>query len=261
MWSGIVTNDSFSIARYYIDNEKKNSPWTKYNTYPNMGRWYKTSGDMSNRAANTLPDYINEILDRYGIISKDLLACEKGLFKWSDIYTWLKNNEFNSGIKRGFYVSGLSGVQFARDKEIELIRMQDSPQAEESYITLCSCDPANPYKDILAKAAPVKTSKHHGTAIVFRNGSPVMTVKEYGGSIQPLTDNMAVLGKAVASFIQAFHSRMLWTTRKSIFMEYWIESAGEEGTCKIEDSPLYEKLQELGFDRGYSGITLWRRSI
>lgn len=28
VWCGIITNDSYSVARYYIDNERKNSPWT-----------------------------------------------------------------------------------------------------------------------------------------------------------------------------------------------------------------------------------------
>ena len=86
-------------------------------------------------------------------------------------------------------------------------------------------------------------------------------MKDYGDSIQPLTDNMEVLEKAAASFIQAFHYRMLWSSRKNIFIEYWRVTAEEDEFCKIEDSPLYGKLQELGFERGYSGITLWRCSI
>jgi ATP-dependent helicase Lhr and Lhr-like helicase len=265
VWSGIVTNDSFSIARYYIDNDKKNSPWMKYNTYPSMGRWYRTGGSISSHTDIELPAYINELLDRYGIISRDITVCEKGRYKWSEIYTWLKNNEFNSGIKRGFYVSGLSGIQFARDRDIEMIRIQDSPHSEDSYITLCSCDPANPYKDILAKAytaiTAVKAAKHQGTAIVFRNGCPVLSVKEYGTCILPLTDSKDILVKAAASFIKAFHSRMLWTGRKNLFTEYWIETEEDKETCKIEDSPIYDTLLELGFERGYSGITLWRKII
>ena len=143
--------------------------------------------------------------------------------------------------------------------------MQDSPQEKDRYVTLCSCDPANPYKDILAgvyrDTSLVKTGKHQGTAVVFRNGSPVLAVKEYGGSMQPLTNNRDILEKAAASFIHAFHSRMLWTARKNIFTEYWKEALEEDGACKIEDSFLYDMLLELGFERGYSGITLWRRNI
>jgi hypothetical protein len=261
VWNGIVTNDSFSIARYYMDNDKKNSPWLKYNTYPNMGRWYKTSGYMYPKTVKAIPDYINEILDRYGIISKEIMECEKGVCRWSDIYTWLKNNEFTSGIKRGLYISGLSGIQFARDRDIEQIRMQESCKADSVYTVLCSCDPANPYKDILSKASPEKITKNQGTAVVFLNGTPVLIVREFGGSLQPVTNSREILVNATAGFIDAFQSRMLWTGRKSIYTEYWRESAGEGGLCKIEDSPLYERLLDLGFERGYSGITLWRRSV
>ena len=265
VWSGIITNDSFSIARYYMDNDKKNSPWMKYNTYPNMGRWYRTGGSVHGQEETALPVYINELLDRYGIISRDITVCENGIYKWSEVYTWLKNNEFNSGIKRGFYVSGLSGIQFARSRDIEIIRIQDSTQPEDNYVTLCSCDPANPYKDILAKSFNVMTAsrsaKHQGTAIVFRNGAPVLSIKEYGACIMPLTDSRDILVKAAANFIRAFHSRMLWTGRKNLFTEFWKEAENEKEPCKIEDSPLYDTLLELGFERGYSGITLWRKSI
>lgn len=259
VWSGMVTNDAFSVARYYIDLDRKNSPWVKYNTYPNMGRWYLVEGNAVSAGENGLWDHINRLLDRYGIISRDIAECEKDLFKWSDIYSCLKNNEFTSGIKRGFYISGLSGIQFARDRELELIRMQDNTDREELYITLCSCDPANPYKDVLGKVSPVKAVKSQGTAIVFRNGLPVLVVKDYGNCMLPLTDDTAILEKAASSFIDSFNCRSLWTSRKSVFTEYWGDQRGEED--RIDSSPIYQKLLDLGFDRGYNGITFWRKSI
>lgn len=269
VWNGIITNDSFTIARFYMDCDKKNSPWVKYNTTPISGRWYRTSGFLPSYMEKTLPEYIHNLLDRYGLISKDIVSCENNGFKWSELYTWLKNNEFTSGIKRGFYVSGLSGIQFSRDRDIERIRLQDSPDADEVYITLCSCDPANPYKDILSvnrkktasRVTHGKTAKHQGTAIIFRSGIPVLAVKEYGGSLQPLTEDISILEKAAASFIHAFQNRKFWTSRKNIITEYWKETDEGDEYPKIEDSPLYEKLLELGFDRGYSGITLWRHSV
>ncbi len=258
VWNGIITNDAFSVARYYIDLEKKNSPWVKYNTYPTMGRWYLASDVSLPHNEKGLKTHINRLLDRYGILSKDIADCEKEVFRWSDLYGYLKNTEFNSGIKRGFYVSGLAGIQFARDKDLELIRMQDSPEKEERYATLCSCDPANPYKDILGKVSGIKAPKNQGTAVVFANGRPVLVLKDYGSSIVPLTEDRDVMVKAAGSFVEAFVSRSLWTAKKSIFVEFWGEKAAEEA-CRIEDSPIYEELLGMGFDRGYSGITLWRR--
>lgn len=259
VWSGIVTNDSFSVARYYIELDRKNSPWVKYNTYPNMGRWYLAERRTESGDQKGLLEYVNGVLDRYGVISKDIAVLDPGTFKWSGIYGFLKASEFISGIKRGFYVSGLAGIQFARDRELELLRMQDSPDAGEAYVTLCSCDPANPYRDLFAKKRALKLPKSQGTAIVFRNGVPVLAAKDYGGTLQPLVSDPDTLEKAAGSFINSFNSRALWTSRKNLFTEYW-EEPGAAPT-KIHDSPLYEQLLKMDYERGYSGITLWRKSI
>lgn len=258
--SGVVANDSFAVVRYYSDNEKKNSPWTKYSTYPNMGRWYRTAASAFAGETQGKPGFIRSLLDRHGLISKEVVDTEKSLYNWSELYSWLKNNEFTSGIKRGFYVEGLSGIQFARDNDIEHIRQFDQSQPAENYITLCSCDPANPYRDILSSALPTRLPKHPGTAIVFENGRPVLLVREYGAVYQPLTEQQNVIEKAAASFVNSFQNRCLWIGKKNIFTEYWKESKDAE-PVKIEDSPIYDKLFECGYDRGYSGVTLWRKSI
>lgn len=124
-----------------------------------------------------------------------------------------------------------------------------------------SCDPANPYKDILSSVYPVRLGKQQGTAIVFRNGKPVLVVREYGSTFQRLTDDPDILDKAAACFVDSFQNRRIWTGRKNLFTEYWLEPGKDEERSKIGDSPVYDKLLELGYDRGYSGITLWRKSL
>lgn len=258
VWSGAVINDSFSVARYYTELDRKNSPWVKYNTYPNMGRWYLAEKQTVSKNEKGLFEYVNGLLDRYGIVSKDI-AAGGGVFKWSEIYNGLKASEFNSGIKRGFYVSGLSGIQFARDRELELLRLQDSPGAEVAYATLCSLDPANPYRDLFVKKGAPKLPKGHGTAIVFGSGLPVLIIKDFGRTMQPLAREQKVLEKAAECFVNSFNSRSLWTSRKNLFTESW--EAEEGGERNIYDSPLHGRLLELGYERGYNGITLWRKSV
>jgi ATP-dependent Lhr-like helicase len=260
VWFGIVSNDSFSVARYYMDNEKKNSPWTKYNTYPNMGRWYRCA-EYDCCTAKTTEEYVNALLERYGIVSREVVNHDKGAYSWAEIYTWLKDNEFTSGIKRGFYISGLSSIQFARSSDIDMLRSIDDRQHNEEYVTLCCCDPTNPYKDILASSIrALRLQKVPSNAIVFRNGEPVLVIREYGHTIQPLTDNKGILEKAASSFTEAYQNRRLWVGRKNIFTEYWKDTSGDD-EYKIEDCHLYEILQQYGFDRGYSGLTLWKKAL
>jgi ATP-dependent Lhr-like helicase len=259
-FTGMVTNDAFSVARYYMDLSKRNSPFTKYNTYPTMGRWYIAGSRELPQTPEGLLASINRTLDRYGLISKDIVLSEKGPFRWSDIYIFLKNNEYTSGIKRGLYVEGLSGIQFARDRDLESIRLQDGTDTDEQFITLCSCDPANPYKDILSSVSPVKAPKGQGTAIVFRNGLPVLVVKEYGNCWQPLTENLEVLHKAAAHFVDSFESRSIWASRRNISTQTY-ESPDDGSQMSIEESPLYETLLNKGFNRDYSGATYWRKGF
>ena len=259
LWCGIIANDSFSVVRYYMDNEKKNSPWTKYNTYPNMGRWYRCA-EYNRSMGMTIEEYIKYLLERYGIISKEIVNHEKGRYSWTETYTWLKNNEFTSGVKRGFFVSGLSAIQFARNNDIEQIRNTDTLQDRDEYITLCSCDPSNPFSDILSNSFKVaRLQKLPSNAIVFRNGEPVLVIREYGHIFQPLAEQKDILEKAAASFIEAYQNRRLWVGKKNLFTEYWKDPSGDE--YKIEDWNLYEVLLRLGFDRGYSGMTLWRKAL
>jgi len=260
VWCGIITNDSFSVIRYYIDNEKKNSPWTKYNTYPSMGRWSKTSGYGDNEAVGSIAGYVNILLDRYGIVSKEIVNKEKYGFNWTETYTWLKNNELASGIKRGYYISGLSGIQFMRDRDIELIRMMDTPSDTQEYVALCSCDPANPYRDILTGSVGSRVAARQSNAVVFCNGKPVLYIREYGHTIQQATDDTGVLKDAASCFVETYRNRMLWTGKKNIFTEYWSDLSGNE-CFRIEDSPIYDALLDLGYERGYSGITLWRKAL
>jgi ATP-dependent Lhr-like helicase len=260
VWCGIITNDSFSVARYYIDNERKNSPWTKYNTYPSMGRWSRAGNSDDSGVCGSIAGYINILLDRYGIVAKEIVNKEKCGFSWTEVYKWLKNNELVSGIKRGFYVSGLSAIQFMRDRDIELIRMMDDSPDKNEYVTLCSCDPANPYRDILSGAAVSRLTTRSGNAVVFRDGRPVLYIREYGHMMQPLTDDAEVLKKAAGCFVDAYRNRLIWTGKKNIFTEYWSDMTGEK-EFRIEDSPIYADLQDLGYERSYSGMTLWKKAL
>lgn len=53
---------------------------------------------------------------------------------------------------------------------------------------------------------------------------------------------------------------MIWTGRKNIFTEYWSDMTGDK-EYRIEGSPIYDDLLDLGYERGYSGMTLWRKAL
>lgn len=90
---------------------------------------------------------------------------------------------------------------------------------------------------------------------------PVLLVKEYGSCIEALSEDMTVIEKALESFIRSFNNREFWALRKSIYTEFWNSGNVKEEVSKIDESPFYTILLEMGYDKGYSGITLWRKAM
>lgn len=255
VWKGLITNDQFSPARYYEESSNKKSAWKKYNAFPEMGRWSAIDPTNDLSSEQILLNYINMLLDRYGILSKEIINLEKGMFKWSDVYTYLKEREFSSGIKRGFFVSGLSGIQFAREETIEELRVQERALQEvekNHFVTISASDPANLYHIVKEESSQCKIKRHPGTVVVYANGDPVFSFKNYGKSMISYIEKLDLLQDAVDHFVEMYQQKKIWVDRSKIFLEYW----GEENE-PIETSPLTPILKSLGFVSEYKGMTLW----
>ncbi|HEX6629576.1 MAG TPA: hypothetical protein VF048_00710, partial [Gemmatimonadaceae bacterium] len=78
-------------------------------------------------------------LARYGIVSRDWWRRERPAVGWRAIYHELKRLEFRGEVRRGYFVAGLAGAQFALPDAVELLR---APAAEdEPVIVLAASDP------------------------------------------------------------------------------------------------------------------------
>jgi ATP-dependent Lhr-like helicase len=81
-------------------------------------------------------------LDRYGVVSREIWRREKPAVAWRPIYAEFKRLEFRGEVRRGYFVQGLSGAQFARPEAIEMLRSAGEPVDAEPIVMTAS-DPAN----------------------------------------------------------------------------------------------------------------------
>lgn len=251
IWKGLVTNDLFSPVRYYQDEKMKNA-CIKYGTYPQMGRWSPIQWSKSINDTEQLKYYVEMLLDRYGIISKEILQFEKTAISWTEAYNYLKESEFFSEIKRGVFLDGISGIQYSRDEIIEDLRLHETAlETRDEYITLSSCDMANLLS--IYKNTNNKVNKSPGTAVVYHNGGLVLIIKQYGKVIIPVTDDEEIILKAIKCFIETFQNSCIWSDLSSTLTLYW----QEEGQ-PIERTNIYLKMKELGYASWYKGIILYK---
>src|SRR5689334_7600905 len=84
-------------------------------------------------------------LERYGVVSREWWKRERPAISWRAIYRELKRLEFRGDARRGYFVRGLSGAQFALPAAIELLRGSGPATSGSPIILMAASDPANAY--------------------------------------------------------------------------------------------------------------------
>jgi ATP-dependent Lhr-like helicase len=112
-------------------------------------------------------------LDRYGIVSREMWRSERPAVPWRAVYREYRTLEMRGDVRRGHFVDGLTGAQFALPQAVEALRAAES--GVESH-ALSAIDPANAYGLPLEPAQRVALGRARsaGTAVVLRDGRPIL---------------------------------------------------------------------------------------
>ena len=133
------------------------------------------------------------LLRRYGIINRDLANLCPAMPPWRILMEVLNRLELSGDIRRGYFVEGLAGAQFALPEALEGLR--DAPLANsraEPLIALHALDPANLYGAGAPLDLPLldggKRSfpRRAGNWIVQRAGLPVLLAEKDGRKLTTL---------------------------------------------------------------------------
>ena len=82
-------------------------------------------------------------LDRYGVVARDWWRRERPAVPWRAIYRELRRLEMRGEVRRGYFVQGLAGAQFALPAAVELLRAAASTSEDEPVVVMSASDPAN----------------------------------------------------------------------------------------------------------------------
>jgi ATP-dependent Lhr-like helicase len=122
-------------------------------------------------------------LDRYGIVSREIWRRERPKISWRTIYHELKRMEFTGEARRGYFVKGLAGAQFATSAAVEQLRaIAEESENGKPFIVMAASDPANIYNLPLDLADKDPLSRPRGTGglIVTRAGKVALSVEGRG---------------------------------------------------------------------------------
>jgi ATP-dependent Lhr-like helicase len=174
--AGIVTADGFENLRALVDPKRRRGEGRARHARPRhaAGRWalVRHGAGVSAPEARAL-FFADQLLERWGVIFRDLLARESLAPPWRDLLPVLRRKEAQGEIRGGRFVAGFAGEQFARPEALDLlraIRRSDSDTEEQPQIP--NSDPLNlagiilpgpRVSTLLRGFQPTITSSAHGS--------------------------------------------------------------------------------------------------
>ncbi len=184
VWRGLVTNDTFHALRAFTrppERRQRRPPsgrsfHTRRVAPPSAeGRWslveQRTAAPVSPTewAAATA----QQLLARYGVITREVAAAEGIFGGFSAVYDVLKAMEDAGRVRRGYFVSAVAATQFALAPALELLRsLRDAPEEAEAVL-LSATDPASPYGTMLPmpEVASMRPTRSVGALVILVNGA------------------------------------------------------------------------------------------
>ncbi len=198
-WSGEVTNDGFAplraprlrAAQQRQRGGRRFARRRAAAVGTVLGRWSLTAPLFRDAppAGPRLRAQAELMLERHGIVTRETAIAEGIPGGFAAVYGELQNLELLGTARRGYFVEGLGGAQFALPGAVE--RLRSLPRADDELLILAATDPANPYGATLAwpkldngGRRPARTANAY---VALRDGVPLLYVERGGRGILRLT--------------------------------------------------------------------------
>jgi ATP-dependent Lhr-like helicase len=145
--AGLVTADGFENLRALVDPKRRRGEGRGKLARPRhaAGRWALVRhSNIVHTTEARAAFFADQLLQRWGVVFRDLLARESLAPPWRDLLPVLRRKEAQGEIRGGRFVSGFSGEQYARPEALDLlraIRRSDPDATDQLYIA--NSDPLN----------------------------------------------------------------------------------------------------------------------
>jgi ATP-dependent helicase Lhr and Lhr-like helicase len=286
VWSGHLTNDTLAPLRTLLSGSRARSaprarpgrrgrPVMPVRTGPPTaaGRWSRLPArdtDPTRRAHAAA----EALLDRHGIVTRGAVMAEHIPGGYAAVYPVLKAFEETGRARRGYFVEGLGGAQFAMPGAVDRMRAMADPERARAHrdaspwqppvpggwrarprdpddnraLVLAATDPANPYGAALPwpeHSGTHRPGRKAGALVVLVDGELALYVERGGKSLLSWADDATSLQPAVDALALAVRDGMLGKLA--------VERADGEA---VLTSPLGSALEQAGFRPTPRGLRL-----
>jgi len=204
VWQGEITNDTFVALRRGIENSFKlpdesatipgirtrrrprgRSRFSKWKgSLPSSGYWYPIAypGPPEDHleSIELRKERVRILLDRYGILFRELLLRELPAFRWSTLFRTLRIMELSGEVLTGYFFHGIPGPQFVSHHGLR--RLQQAMPGDDIY-WINAMDPASLCGIGLDSLKGKLPKRLAGSHLVYRGGRLALVSTQNGRSL------------------------------------------------------------------------------
>lgn len=192
------------------------------------------------------------LLRRHGVVTRRAIEIDQLGWDWRSIYNALNLMELRGVVRRGYFVNGLPGVQFASVEFVDTMRSDGRRDGDTVPLVVTATDPVYIFDRRLAsvsneeESALLDFSRNSSTRVVFAGGVPVMVAYSNGARIVTGNESDAVIEEGIRALVRVIAQTS--TTRRVVVGEW-------NGEPAIASSAA-EMLSRVGFRRDYPNMVI-----
>ncbi len=204
-----------------------------------MGRWSLLPPETGRK-----DKLVRALLQRYAVVSREVAQAEG--VPWGEVYPVLDTLENTGRVKRGYFIKGLSGIQYALPQALAGLEAVTTPSGQ--YWALSWSDPANPLRYLPGRPETAETKIPAGDYLIFKDGKPILTASGRRLRLQTLESlPLPEAEKGIKALVTALYPA--YPDEKIVVGSFNGKAAPE--------SPVRDVLKGIGFESGYREMVLW----
>jgi ATP-dependent Lhr-like helicase len=175
--AGLVASDAFAAVRKIAEggrasrSRRRRTRRTLHTPSAPIGRWSRFPGPVRSESREQyLEAWCRQLLRRYGVVFRDVLAREASAPSWQDLVPTLRVLELRGELRGGRFISQVAGEQYALPAAVDQLReaRQDLERAADlPWIVISAADPVNLFGVI---TAGLRIPATHRNALVMQGG-------------------------------------------------------------------------------------------
>ncbi|HEY3110788.1 MAG TPA: hypothetical protein VGL23_18665, partial [Chloroflexota bacterium] len=243
------------LTRYRLHEARKRARMSVLSTVPKpdsgwLGRWSLVH--RPSLLGRALPDderatrQARQLLARWGIVTKAALEREGEALRWEELCPVLARLEARGEVRRGYFVEGLPGLQFALPEVVEQVRavaaeLRRAGPGELGPSVLSAVDPAQLF-GTEEFGGPLRFARLPSSAVASVGGAPVAVMEDSGSAVVAVPDH--------PELIPALRALGRWWAPR-VRGHLKVERFDGEPVLATAATPL---LEAAGFVREYGGM-------